>query len=374
MLKIIKKKLYHPTKNVLAIRYLSFLRKRKGLVVIGVTGSAGKTTTKDMIASILKNVGPTVCSKDNIDPVYNIPATILRCRANTKYLVLEMGIEFPGEMDLYMKLAKPDIGVITNVYPTHTEFFGNVEGVAREKIKLASSLSADKMVILNHDNELLVKYSKKVAAKIVWFGSDQKYSHSYKGNKTTLKMGENKLIVHLPIMGEQFASNALAAATCCKELGVPVNVVKRGLENFTPPPHRMKVFNHSSGALIVDDSYNNNPQAAREALDNFNQFAAKRPKIVVIGDMLELGEISESEHRNLGRLVAKISPVYVIGVGKLSTHTVESARKSGLVNCDWVKNSHEVLPLLLPHLKKNAVVLIKGSRSINLDAVADALL
>lgn len=127
----IKKTIYHPIKNLIANNYLFFLRKFTNIKVIAITGSAGKTTTKEMVTSILKQVAPTVWTKDNIDPVYNIPATILRCTPWTKYLILEMSVEYPGEMDFYLWLAKPDIGVITNIFPTHTEFFGDADGVLK---------------------------------------------------------------------------------------------------------------------------------------------------------------------------------------------------------------------------------------------------
>ena len=151
----IRRWLIHPIKRRIAKYYLAILRRFFGLKVIGITGSTGKTTTKEMITSILRQEGKTTSSYANIDPVYNIPSTILRCSPSTKFLVLEMGVEFPGEMDFYLWLAKPDIGVVTNIYPTHTLFFGDVEGVYKEKSKLVKGLNTNGVAVLNGENKFL---------------------------------------------------------------------------------------------------------------------------------------------------------------------------------------------------------------------------
>src|SRR3989304_4696340 len=166
----IKRFFIHPIKRRLAKYYLITLKKIFGLKVIAITGSAGKTTTKEMIASILKQDGGTIASLANIDPIYNIPSTILRCTPFTKYLVLEMGIEYPGEMDFYLWLATPDMGVITNIYPTHTEFLGDVGGVYMEKSKLVRSLKKNDIAVLNSQDKYLTKLKNSLTGKIVWFG------------------------------------------------------------------------------------------------------------------------------------------------------------------------------------------------------------
>jgi len=140
--KVIADLFIHPIKRRISKYYCFILQKCFGLTVIGITGSAGKTTTKEMISSILRLSGKTVWSKDNIDPIFNIPTTILRCTPKTKYLVLEMGVEYPREMDFYLWLAKPDISVITNINPTHLEFFGDKKGVFNEKIKICDSANS----------------------------------------------------------------------------------------------------------------------------------------------------------------------------------------------------------------------------------------
>src|SRR3990170_1754459 len=160
----------HPIKRRAARQYLRLLQHFTDIKVIGITGSVGKSTTSQMINSILKQNGSVVCTLPNVDSVYNIPNTILRCQPETKYLILEMSVEYPGEMDYYLWLAKPDIGIITNIYPTHTEFFTNIEGVRKEKVKLIQNLDKNNFAVLNLEDKNLKKSAKDLKAKIVWYG------------------------------------------------------------------------------------------------------------------------------------------------------------------------------------------------------------
>ena len=204
MNKIFKKWVIHPIKRRVAKYYLWFLRKFTSIKVIGITGSAGKTTTKEMLASILKLDEKTVYSFANIDPVYNIPTTILKCTLSTKYLILEMGVEYPGEMDFYLWLAQPDIGVITNIFPTHTEFLKDIEGVLEEKSKLIKSLSKNSFAVLNESDSRLKSLVNKTKAKIIWFNGE----------------------------------NSDAARKVAEVFGVSPENIKKGLKNFDRPKHR----------------------------------------------------------------------------------------------------------------------------------------
>ncbi len=372
--------LVHPVKRRVAKYYLVFLRKVFGLKVIGITGSAGKTTTKEMTASILKRVSRTSFSYANIDPVYNIPSTILRCTPFTRFLVLEMGVEFPGEMDYYLWLAKPDIALITNVYPTHTEFLKNVGGVAKEKGKIAKALRANNFVILNKESQVLKEISKTIKAKIVWYGkegdirAEKARLKDDTSTEFTLVVGKNKLVVRLPVVGEQFVSNALGASAIGYCLKVTPQEIKVGLENFKPLEHRMAIHLLKSGAILLDDTYNNNPEAAKEALKTLKSIAGKRKMVVVIGDMLELGDLGLSAHRELGRLIGSLGVSNVIGVGPASYELVKTAKEDLGDNATWVSKMEEVLPLVKALLGKETVILIKGSRAIGLDRLVAKLI
>lgn len=369
----------HPIKRRIAKLYLFLLKKFFDLKVIGITGSAGKTTTKEMLASILRLNGKTVWTVANIDPVYNIPTTILKCSPKAKYLVLEMGVEYPGEMDFYLWLAKPDIGVITNIHETHTQFFGNIEGVLKEKRKLVEKLSKDDFAVLNAEDAKLKKLEKGIKAKIFWFGNSgfvkaNNISLANNQTKFTLQIGKKELKAEIPVLGRQFVSNALAAATAAFTLGISFERILQGLKSFEVQEHRMRIIKHRSGALIIDDSYNNNPQAAKESLKTFNSFSMNRKKVVVMGDMLELGAIEEEEHRKLGSLLGKMNLDFLIGVGKASKVMIEEAGKEmGKERVQWFMTTNQVFAGLKQFLRKDYIILIKGSRSIGLDKVVNQL-
>lgn len=331
--------LIHPIKRRLAKRRLEFLQKNTDIKVIGITGSAGKTSTKEMLASILKLEGPTVYSKENIDPVYNIPNTILKCNAETKYLVLEMGVEYPGEMDFYLWMVAPDVGVITNIFPTHTEFLGNIEGVFKEKTKLVYGLGKNGIAVLNSGDPKLKSLTGKLDCKIDWFKPDI----------------------------NPLAQNANAARKVAEIFGISTTNIKKGITGYQKPPHRLSIINHKSGAVILDDSYNSNPWAAISTLEYFNKLA-KGKKIAVLGDMLELGDFDETAHRELGREVAASDFEVVIGVGKSSKFLIDEVSKISVGTKTFLfNNPDEAVGTVKSLLGKDVSILVKGSRSIGLD-------
>jgi UDP-N-acetylmuramoyl-tripeptide--D-alanyl-D-alanine ligase len=360
--------------------YLAFLRKFFHLKVIGITGSAGKTTTKEMLASILKLKGKTVYSFANIDPVYNIPSTILKCTPWTKYLILEMGIEYPGEMDLYLWLARPDIGIITNISKTHTEFFQTIENVVIQKGKLVKSLGKSDFAVLNKTDLRLREMAKEIVAKVSWFGERGNVTASNitltENGKTefNLNIDGNREKAEIPILGHQFVENALAASAAAVICKVPIKLIIEGLANFERSPHRMHVIKHRSGALVVDDSYNSNPIAVKETLKTFMEIGRRKHKIVILGDMLELGPYQEESHRDLGKIVASLGIDFLVGVGGAAKVMVEEAQKIMGNNRVKAFNSQvKVYPFIKRFLKTGNIILIKGSKSMELNKVASKL-
>ena len=376
----------HPLKRKIAKYYLFLLKKFTNLKVIGITGSAGKTTTKEMIKSILSLDGVTIASEKNIDPIYNIPSTILRCRLNTKYLVLEMGIEYPGEMDFYLWMAKPDIGVITNIYPAHTEFFKNVYGIFKEKSKLAEKLGRKDTIVLNCEDKLLIRLKNKLKAKVICFGKGGDVSSFQEKFIRTEKTAfilifdrnyKNRIRVEIPIVGLHFVENALAAASVAKSLGISLENIKNGLQSYKPPEHRMSIVELKSGTILVDDSYNNNPMAAKKTLKSFVLIMGKKKKIVVFGDMLELGSLEERYHRELGSYISQneFGINLLICVGNASKLTAQEAIKSmGKDKVYYFKDRQSAFLLLKNQLKPNTAILVKGSRMVGLDKLILQLL
>lgn len=322
----------HPIKRRVAKIYVFILQKFFRLIVIGITGSAGKTTTKEMISSVLRLSDRTIYSKENIDPIFNIPTTILKCTPKTKYLVLEMGVEYPKEMDFYLWLVKPSIGIITNIFPTHTLYFDDINGVFKEKVKLVKNT---KIAVLNSDDKHLFSLKNKIKANICWF-----------------KNCENPI-----------DQNKNIARVVCEVLGIEKKLIESGLKTYQSPKHRLNLIKHKSGAFIFDDTYNSNPEAFKSSLKYFLKLAGKNNKIAVVGDMLELGKLEINEHKKIGKLLKQNNFEKVFGVGKLVKYVCSDVYSEPL----------QLLSKLKQYLKPNNYIFIKGSRSIGLDKLVDKL-
>ncbi|MFC1624981.1 UDP-N-acetylmuramoyl-tripeptide--D-alanyl-D-alanine ligase [Patescibacteria group bacterium] len=367
----------HPVKRRIARYYCFLLQRMFGMRVIAITGSSGKSTTKEMLASILKLKAKTVYSFKNIDPIYNIPTTILKCTPLTKYLILEMGVEFPGEMDFYLWLVKPDISIITSIYPTHTEFFEDISGVYKEKIKLAEAVINNGSVILNKESKYLDKYSKNKKNIILYGkGSPTYFSNikfSLKGTIFDLVDNGKKLKVNLPSFGKVNILNSLASFSAARVLNVDQVLIKKGLEDFKPLDHRLTVFKKGK-ALIIDDTYNSNPEALKESLEVFKFFSKNKVKVLVIGDMLELGKLSKKFHLEVSKELLKTDFDLLVCVGKESKIINDSVKSIiGKNKSYWVQDQKSVDKFIKPFLIKDSIFFFKGSHSIGLDNLVDRL-
>ena len=364
----------HPVKRRIAKYYLVILSIISDIKVIGITGSAGKTTTKEMASSILERMGLTVASFANIDPIYNIPSTILRCRTTTKYLVLEMGVEYPGEMDFYLWLAKPDIGILTNVFPTHTQFFKDVNGVLNEKSKLIKFLTKGDTAILNADERKVMNLKNETEAEVIEYGKSGSVKAvnikrlDTKGTIFTLYINKDKIDVHIPNIGNQFVSNALAAASIGFACGVKLSDIAYGLKNYERAEHRMQILTLRNGALLIDDTYNNNPEAAKATLSTFQEISTGRKKIIVFGDMLELGNQERQYHRKLGKFIGEIGADLLICTGPLTKETYKVAKLNiKIKQAKWFIHTDKVYNFLKANITSNSAILVKGSRSLKLE-------
>lgn len=373
--------LVHPIKRRLARAYLKLLRKFGNLKVIGITGSTGKTTTTEILASILGRIGKISKSTVGVDPVYNIPNTILKTNPKTKYLILEMSVEYKNEMDYYLWLATPNVGVITNIDSTHLEYLETTEGVANEKGKMLKAIPKSGTAVINREDKWSSKLAHKIRAKIVYFGlgSDNLASNVILNDNLstdfTLSLGEDKKSVHINAYGTQFVNNAIAAATVARSLGVSFSDVVQGIEAFKRPLHRLNVFRDRKYGLIFDDTYNSNPKAANESLDTFLTLSKHLKRYAIIGDMLELGRIEEEAHKKLGKKVGEIGFSCFVGVGNAARFMVEEASIIlGNNNCFLVGDYHEALEIIKPYLDKDTALFIKGSRFLRLDKIVEDLI
>lgn len=377
-----KRLFFSPLKRHLARVYLVFLRLF-GLKVVAITGSQGKTTIKEMIASVLSRKYSVSKSKANIDPVYNIPNSILSTSLGTKYLVLEYGVEYPGEMDYYLWLCKPDIAVITSISLTHTQFLKSVDGVKKEKEKILKYLSSKDTAVLNIDSSIVRDLAKDTSAKVLFFGNGGEaivksgnvlITSDFKTSFDLILKGKREKIT-LSMLGEHFVSLALGGALVGFECGVPLKDIKKGLEEVNPLEHRMVVKYGKKNEVIIDDTYNANPLATQKALETFSKLKAVGRKIFVFGEMRELGKFSKDEHKNIANKAILSGVEYIIGYMGNAKETILQARKLGLGEDKslFFEDFENLVDFVSGFVGRNDLLLIKGSRKLGLERLVEKL-
>jgi len=371
-----RKWLVHPTKRHLTHYYSTFL-SQTGTEIIGIAGSAGKTTTKELITAVLSQKFSVNFSPGNIDPVYNIPSTVLATKVVTQKLVLEMGIEFLGEMDYYLWLAKPKIGVLTNISLTHAEYLGSLDDIAVEKSKLIMALGKADKAILNSDDKKVAMLVGKTKAEVITFGMGAKADIKALDAKITkdlttrfvLVVRNEQVLVDLPLLGKHLVPMALAAAAVGSVSGMDIDSIKKGLEKVKNQPHRMAA-EKVRGMIIVDDSYNANPLATKASIDVLREIPTKGKRIFVFGDMKELGKYENKAHRDIGRiLVGKTDLFYTLG--NLAQLSAQEAIKAGMAkaNIFSTNDKTEIIERLIKVANKGDTILVKGSRSMGMEKI-----
>lgn len=353
--------------------------------VIAVTGSSGKTTTKDLIAGILSKCGETVSPQGSLNTDVSMPITILGANSDTRYLVLEMGMRGLGHIESLASIAVPDIGVVTNVGSAHMELLGSTQAIAQAKGELIRSLSPTATAILNADDFYVAQMAESTDANVVTFGesvqsdfcaTDVRLDSNATSNYT-LKHGSHAEAVRVQLRGEHNVSNSLAAISAVVVAGVPIS---RACELLGEIDHvskwRMEVTETVAGIAVINDSYNANPESMRAALKTLANMAAGRRTWAVLGPMLELGPSALEEHDSLGRLAVRldISHLLCVGTQMKITHLAASQEGSWGDESHWVETVDQAIDFLREQLLSGDIVLIKASRSIGLDRVAEALI
>lgn len=377
------KKPYHLARQNLAILWLKFF---PNVEIIAITGSVGKTTTKEAIAQVLGQKFPVKKTAANLDPLFNIPQTILKLRPGDQKLILEMGIEYPGEMDFYLSLVRPKIGILTQIAWTHTEFLEDINGVAQEKGKLLEILPENGWAVLNWDDPWIQKLAPKTSAQILRYGIEEKNCQlwaeninprGFKGYSFTLKIKLDKRVnegeamaISWPLLGKHNLYVALAAAAVGKIFRLTLEEIKRGLEEMTPQPGRLNILRGPKESLILDDSYNANPAAAVAALEVLKELPGKR-KIAVLGEMRELGKYRHKGHRLVGQKVAEVGVSLLFTLGDLTSFICEAAKKNGLGKDQifLARNFSQLTQKLKKTLRKGDLLLIKGSRATQMEKI-----
>jgi UDP-N-acetylmuramoyl-tripeptide--D-alanyl-D-alanine ligase len=355
-------------------------RARFAIPVVAVTGSNGKTTTKELIAGVLATRWQVLKSQASFNNQWGLPLTLLGLGRQHEAAVVEIGTNQPGEIAALAGLAAPTVAVVTTVAAVHTEFLGSIEGVREEKAALVRALSPGGVAVLNADDARVLSMAGDTSARVVTFGmgpgaevcAASPVEEDAAGLHFALGHAGAEAAVSIPLAGRHNAINALAAAGAGIALGLSLAEIARGLGAVRAVKGRC-MWREAGGVSILDDTYNANPVSVRAALAT----VAARPRggrlLIALGDMLELGAIADEAHREVGRLVAAAGADELVGIGPRAALAVESARRAGLAEARHLTTFEDTVAHLLKRLAPGDVLLVKGSRGMRLERVVDAL-
>lgn len=338
--------------------------------VIAVTGSNGKTTVKNMIAAILNVTGPTLSTQGNLNNDIGVPLTLLRLRQGDKYAVIEMGMNHPGEIDYLTKLARPTIALINNAAAAHLAGLGSVEAVARAKGEIYAGLAADGIAVINVDDAYVDLWRELAAPHhVITFGLDRSADVSAEfqldagGSTIHLKTPHGGISMRLSLLGRHNVMNALAASSASLAAGVSLADIQAGLEKLRSVSGRLEVKRGRNGARVLDDTYNANPGSLAAGVEVLK--AASGERVLVLGDMGELGDAARDIHRRVGLLAKSLGIEHLYAVGVLTPDAVEAFGKGAQHFA-----SHEALiENLRASLHGDMTVLVKGSRLMKMERV-----
>jgi UDP-N-acetylmuramoyl-tripeptide--D-alanyl-D-alanine ligase len=365
-----------------------FRREQYGPKVLAITGSNGKTTTKEMLAAILQRAlldgqplqGRVLKTEGNFNNLVGLPLTLLRLRKRHRVVVVEMGTNRPGEIQRLAEIAAPDLAIITSVAPAHLEGLNNLAGVAKEKGALFSSMRARGTIIVNLDDPWVRRLGERFSGQKVTYGQGGQIraaSGSFLdsgGMRFTLRAGHQRAQVRLNFVGQHNISNALGAAAMAYSFGISLATIRRGLESVKPYSMRMQLEKWR-GIGIINDAYNANPASMVAAIETLAQINSRGERIAVLGDMFELGKQSQREHLRLGSHLARARLDRAYLLGKRAPDVRKGALRGGMKSDRIiVGESHsDIGQRLRAHLKKGDWLLIKGSRGMKMETVLSEL-
>jgi UDP-N-acetylmuramoyl-tripeptide--D-alanyl-D-alanine ligase len=362
------------------------VRSRLSPVVIGLTGSVGKTTTKDLIAQILEREAPTVATARSYNNEIGLPLTILRADRETRYLVLEMGAANQGDITHLVRVARPQVGLVLNVGPAHVLTLGGIEGVAKAKAEMVRDLpsaAAGGLALLNADDERVAAMARQTPATVMFYGTGK--DAAVRAQDVTLDAaGHASFTLHTPaaeapvrlrLPGEHQVANALAAACAASAVGVQNDRIAAALSSAVPrSPSRFQIRERPDGVTVIDDAYNANPVSTRAALRTLATVAAGRRTIAVLGEMAHQAEGTVRQHTAIGALAGELGVAVLVAVGKgEGPDTMAAAARAAGVSVHAVPDLEAAIDLLRESLRPPDIVLVKASSTVGLSAVVAAL-
>jgi UDP-N-acetylmuramoyl-tripeptide--D-alanyl-D-alanine ligase len=358
-------------------------RRKHSIPVVALTGSNGKTTTKEMIAACLETTFPVLKTKGNLNNLIGVPLTLLTLTEKERVVVLEMGMNVPGEIRRLTEIAEPDVALITNIQKVHLEGLGSLERLKEEKGELFRKMRRDGTILVNQDDSRVIELANPYPGQRITFGTDHPADVMAKeirlteagGTSFALILEGEVMEIHLPLLGRHFVPNALSAVAVACLFGVEVQQVKKALENFKPFPMRMEVIRLKGGATLINDAYNANPYSTKLALEALAEAKGEGRAIAVLGDMLELGSFAKEAHEQIGERVSELSIDFLLTLGEESSTVVQSAIRHGFSTkrARRVENHSEAISLLREMIQNGDWILIKGSRRMAMERIAEGL-
>jgi UDP-N-acetylmuramoyl-tripeptide--D-alanyl-D-alanine ligase len=342
------------------------VRRRSQATVFGITGSTGKTSTKDILASLLRRALPTVASHANQNTEIGLPLTLGRVEPETRAVVLELAMRGPGQIAYLAEISRPQVALITNIGPVHLEAMGTIEAVAEAKAEILQSLRVEDAAVVPFAEPLLAPYLDMCRARVVTFGERPGADvvlTSFEPGRADFDLGGRTLTVSVNLTQRHNAQNLCAALAACLAAGLDPGRLTAGGVQVEISRWRGEELELARGGLLIADCYNANPTSMEAALRHLVEVAGERPTVAVLGDMAELGDAGPAYHDQIGALVRELGVERVVAVGPL-------ARAYGGT---WYADRQAALAGLAEHVRPGDVVLVKGSRSVGLEAVVEAL-
>jgi UDP-N-acetylmuramoyl-tripeptide--D-alanyl-D-alanine ligase len=354
------------------------VRRLWGKPLIAVTGSAGKTTTKEAIAQVLSSRFHVLKSEGNFNNHFGLPLMLLKLEPEHDAAVVEMGMSHRGEIAALAEIAQPETGVVTNVAPVHLEFFSSVAEIACAKYELIESLPAKGTAVLNADDEYVSQFGRDFKGRVITYGfastatvrADDLKSLGEKGSAFDIVVGDRREPATLPLVGSHNVYNALAATAVALERGLTLNEIVSSLPSLAPADKRGQVV-RIGNITVINDCYNSNPKALAAMVDALAGMPAQR-RIVVAGEMLELGPRGDALHRESGKHIAAKGIDILLGVRGLASHMVEAAQQEG-IDAEFVATPEEAGTWLAEQTRDGDVVLLKASRGVKLEKALEKL-
>lgn len=367
-----------------------FHRQRFQIPLVGITGSNGKTTTKDLLAHLLKTKMNVLKTEGNFNNLIGLPFTLFRLNHTHEIALLEMGMSFPFEIQRLSQIANPTAGLITNIGKAHLATMKSMEKIAKAKGALLKSLSSKDIAFINRDDPHLNPFCKKVKAQVRTYSLKTKADvrgtvledlglrgcvmKCEWGTPIGTRAQKEIIKFHLPLNGLHHAQNALAAVSVASYFGVPAQKIKSAMESFVPTEGRSHIFHLSYGMILIDDSYNANPDSMLAGLKMLKNVSKNKKTYAVLGDMLELGSKEKQYHTEIGRIIKEIGIDNVLTFGPLSQYIVKEADKNKKIRTFWTLNQDDLISQLKQDLKLSpGVILVKGSHSMKMEKVVEAL-